>query len=141
MEQLCDEAEFLIDDELLNLLAPLEKEKQTVVKLDSLLCSLGLEEEDVPKLAHFLLKYEQQQRERTEDICVEFDEYSNKAEEVETHLSSELIHPNHVVPALKSFLQQHVRTRGAISPPTSQFSYKNLAYFRSLRGEYGQYHL
>ena len=101
-----------MEDKLLKLLAPLEKEEQIVVKLDSLLCvssrlvifptqsphkhthqdhqcnasvyswtllgkilnnqtmfffllqSLGIEERDVPKLAHFLLKYNQQQREQ-----------------------------------------------------------------------------
>ncbi|XP_035851600.1 dynein regulatory complex protein 1 isoform X2 [Sander lucioperca] len=115
MELLCDEAGFLIEDKLLNLLAPLEKEEQTVVKLGSLLCSFGIEEEDVPKLAHFLLKYKHQQREQTESVCDESDETSKKAEEVEpkstTHLTYELIDPNHVVPALKSFLQQHMRSR------------------------------
>ncbi|KAF1376684.1 hypothetical protein PFLUV_G00214040 [Perca fluviatilis] len=115
MELLCDEAGFLIEDKLLNLLAPLEKEEQTVVKLGSLLCSFGIEEEDVPKLAHFLLKYKHQQREQTEGVCDESDETSKKAEEVETksttHLTFELIDPNHVVPALKSFLQQHMRSR------------------------------
>ncbi|XP_078131130.1 dynein regulatory complex protein 1 [Sander vitreus] len=115
MELLCDEAGFLLEDKLLNLLAPLEKEEQTVVKLGSLLCSFGIEEEDVPKLAHFLLKYKHQQREQTESVCDESDETSKKAEEAEpkstTHLTFELIDPNHVVPALKSFLQQHMRSR------------------------------
>ncbi|XP_034756063.1 dynein regulatory complex protein 1 isoform X2 [Etheostoma cragini] len=115
LELLCDEAGFLIEDKLLNLLAPLEKEEQTVVKLGSLLCSFGIEDEDVPKLAHFLLNYKHQQREQTEGVCDELDETSKKAEEVVTkspsHLASDLVDPNHVVPALKSFLQEHVRSR------------------------------
>lgn len=50
-----------------------------------------------------------------QSVCDESDETSKKAEEVEpkstTHLTYELIDPNHVVPALKSFLQQHMRSR------------------------------
>ncbi|XP_039981577.1 dynein regulatory complex protein 1 isoform X2 [Xiphias gladius] len=115
MELLCDEAGFLMEDKLLKLLAPLEKEEQTVVKLGSLLCAFGVEEEDVPKLALFLLKYKHQQREQTEDVCGEPGESSDQAEAVETsstsNLTSDLIHPNHVLPALKSFLKQHARSR------------------------------
>ncbi|XP_037605950.1 dynein regulatory complex protein 1 [Sebastes umbrosus] len=115
LELLRDETGFLIEDKLLNLLIPLEKEEQTVVKLGSLLCSFGIEEEDVPKLAGFLLKYNHQQREQTEDVCVESGESSSKAEKQETkstiHLTSELINPNHIVPALKGFLEQHMRSR------------------------------
>ncbi|XP_041815317.1 dynein regulatory complex protein 1 [Chelmon rostratus] len=115
MELLCNEAGFLMGDKLLNLLAPLEKEDQTVVKLASLLCSFGIEEEDLPKLAHFLLKYKHQETGQTEDVCFESAESGDKAEEVETNseppLTSEMIDPNHVVPALKSFLKQLTRSR------------------------------
>uniref|UniRef100_A0AAQ4RQS3 Dynein regulatory complex protein 1 n=1 Tax=Gasterosteus aculeatus aculeatus TaxID=481459 RepID=A0AAQ4RQS3_GASAC len=38
LELLCDKAGFLVENKLLNLLAPLEEEEQTVVKLASLLC-------------------------------------------------------------------------------------------------------
>nr|XP_040051899.1 dynein regulatory complex protein 1 isoform X2 [Gasterosteus aculeatus aculeatus] len=115
LELLCDKAGFLVENKLLNLLAPLEEEEQTVVKLASLLCTFGLEEEDVPKLAEFLLKYKPQQKDQTEDVCVESGESSVKAEGAETesatHLTSELIDPNHVMPALKVFLEQHLRSR------------------------------
>ncbi|XP_031731308.1 dynein regulatory complex protein 1 isoform X2 [Anarrhichthys ocellatus] len=132
MELLCDEAGFLMEDKLLNLLAPLEKEEQTVVKLGSLLCSFGMEEEDVPKLAEFLLKYKHQQREETEvrrgrdqDVCVESGESSNKEEDLETkamtHLTSEFINPNHILPALKSFLEQHMRSRESSASQNHSF--------------------
>ncbi|XP_075940146.1 dynein regulatory complex protein 1 [Anarhichas minor] len=125
MELLCDEAGFLMEDKLLNLLAPLEKEEQTVVKLGSLLCSFGMEEEDVPKLAEFLLKYKHQQRDETEDVCVESGESSNKEEDLETkamtHLTSELINPNHILPALKSFLEQHMRSRESSASQSHSF--------------------
>lgn len=50
-----------------------------------------------------------------QDVCVESGECSDEAEEVEidstAHLTSELIDPKHVVPALKSFLEQLMRSR------------------------------
>lgn len=50
-----------------------------------------------------------------QDVCVESGESNDKAEEVETnstgHLTSDIIDPIHVVPALKSFLEQLVRSR------------------------------
>ncbi|KAK5903472.1 hypothetical protein CgunFtcFv8_007250 [Champsocephalus gunnari] len=114
MELLCDKAGFLMEDTLLKLLIPLGKEEQTVVKLGSLLSYLGIEEKDIPKLAAFLLKYRHQQREQTEDVCDRSGESNNKAEEEETepttHLTSDL-DPYDVVPALKSFLRQHMRSR------------------------------
>ncbi|XP_068432376.1 dynein regulatory complex protein 1 isoform X2 [Clinocottus analis] len=115
MELLCDEASFMMEDKLLKLLASLEKEEETVVKLGSILCSFGIEEEDVPKLAEFLLKYKDQSREQTEDVCVESVESSVKEEDVETksvtHLTSERINPNHILPALKCFLEQHMKSK------------------------------
>ncbi|GLD71196.1 dynein regulatory complex protein 1 [Lates japonicus] len=115
MELLCDEAGFLMEGKILKLLAPLEKEEQTVVKLGSLLCSFGLEQGDVPRLARFLLKYKEEQREQTEGVCGEPGESSDRAEAVETmptsNLTSDLIHPNHVLPALKSFLKELMRSR------------------------------
>ncbi|KAI3364267.1 hypothetical protein L3Q82_011067 [Scortum barcoo] len=115
MELLCDEAGFLLEDKLLNLLAPLEKDEQTVMKLSSLLCAFGIREEDLPKLVHFLFKYKHQKREQSEDVCVDSGGSSDGAVEVKAdspaHLTTELIDPNTVVPALKSFLEQLMRSR------------------------------
>uniref|UniRef100_A0A4W6EMJ3 Dynein regulatory complex subunit 1 homolog (Chlamydomonas) n=1 Tax=Lates calcarifer TaxID=8187 RepID=A0A4W6EMJ3_LATCA len=126
MELLCDEAGFLMEDKILKLLAPLEKEEQTVVKLGSLLCSFGLEQGDVPRLACFLLKYKEEQRQQTEGVCGEPGESSDRAEAVETmptsNLTSDLIHPNHILPALKSFLKELMRSRESSGSPTGQFS-------------------
>ncbi|KAG8011346.1 Dynein regulatory complex protein 1 [Nibea albiflora] len=138
-ELLCDESGFLMEDKLWKLLAPLEKEEQTFVKLCSLLCSLGFERDDMPRLAHFLINYKHQQdevRRSAVDDCnriitvlassisslsvcrtvsVESGDFSDKAEEEETndspHQTSELIDPNHVLPALKSFIEQLTRSR------------------------------
>ncbi|XP_026173906.1 dynein regulatory complex protein 1 isoform X2 [Mastacembelus armatus] len=101
MELLCDEAGFLVEEELLKLLTPLEKEEQTVVKLGYLVSSLGIEEEDLSKLAHFLLKHKQQ----SGDVCGE----SSDQAEASSNLTSDLIQSHHVLPALKSFLKQHMR--------------------------------
>ncbi|XP_040920911.1 dynein regulatory complex protein 1 [Toxotes jaculatrix] len=115
MELLCDDMGFLMEAKLLKLLAPLKKDEQTVVKLGTLLCSCGIGKEDVPKLAHFLLKYKLQQREQTEDVCGEPGESNEQAEAVESSstssLTSDLINRDHVLPALKSFLKQHMRSR------------------------------
>ncbi|KAL6099690.1 drc1 [Pungitius sinensis] len=111
LELLCDKAGFLVENKLLKLLAPLEEEEQTVVKLASLLCSFGLEEEDVPKLAEFLLKYKHQQRDQTEDVCGESGVTAEDAEtKSTTHLTSE-IDPNHIIHALKMFLEQRLKSR------------------------------
>ncbi|XP_074541660.1 dynein regulatory complex protein 1 [Halichoeres trimaculatus] len=104
MELLCDESGFLLDEDTLGLLAPMETEEQTVVKLGSLLSAFGIEDDDVPRLARFLMKYKTQQREQTEDVCAETGG-DRDGEEVESHVT-----PNRVVPALKSFLEQHVRS-------------------------------
>nr|XP_020459176.1 dynein regulatory complex protein 1-like [Monopterus albus] len=106
MEVLYDEVGFLTEGKPLELLTLLEKEEQTVVKLDTLMSSLGIEEKDVPKLAPFLLKYNQQQ---TEDVCGELAETAETSSM--TNLTSELIDPKHVLPALKSFLEQQMRFR------------------------------
>ncbi|XP_026197734.1 dynein regulatory complex protein 1 isoform X2 [Anabas testudineus] len=130
MELLCDEAGFLMEDKLLKLLAPLEKEEQTVVKLGNLISSFGIEEEDLPKLALFLLKYKDLQ---TED---QLGASSNLSEAVETssttNLSSDFIDPRHVLPALKSFLEQHMRE-------SSGRQHSSLLHFAPDSSEYKAY--
>ncbi|XP_030577058.1 dynein regulatory complex protein 1 isoform X2 [Archocentrus centrarchus] len=138
MELLCDETGFLVESKLLNLLPTLEKREQFVVKLYSLFSALGLEEKDVPKLAEFLLNYEHQQRAQTEGV---FAECSEMAEAVETSATadtaSELIHPNHVLPALKSFLEQYRKESSAyqhssLGSPEASDTSVNDAYWNSL---------
>ncbi|KAK5852883.1 hypothetical protein PBY51_006718 [Eleginops maclovinus] len=142
MELLCDKAGFLMEDKLLKLLTPLDKEEQTVVKLSSILCYIGIEEEDIPKLAAFLLNYKHQQREQTEDVCADPGESSNRAEAEETnptsHLTPELIYPHDVVPALKHFLRQQVRSRESSArqhhsfPAAARDSSEDEAYWQSM---------
>ncbi|KAM7395296.1 hypothetical protein PAMA_006864 [Pampus argenteus] len=115
MELLCDESGFLMEDKVLDLLAPLEKDEQTVVKLGSLLCAFGIDEVDVPKLADFLSKYKPRQKEPTEDVCAESGESTSST----TYLTPKSVHPNHVLPALKSFLK-HYRESSARQQPSFQ---------------------
>lgn len=54
LELLCSECEFLMERKLLRLLAPLEKEEQVMMKLDSIFKAIGVENEmDI----HLLVKY------------------------------------------------------------------------------------
>ncbi|XP_067338568.1 dynein regulatory complex protein 1 [Channa argus] len=112
MKMLCNEVGYLMEDKQLKLLAPLEEEEQAVVKPCSLISSLGIEEDDLPKLAHFLLEY---QRQQTEGDCGKLGASSDLEEAAgtssTTNLTSDLINYNHVLPALKHFLEQHVKTR------------------------------
>ncbi|XP_008417385.1 dynein regulatory complex protein 1 isoform X1 [Poecilia reticulata] len=103
-ELLCNETDFLIEAKILKLLAPLVTQEQTGVKLGSILYTLGIDERDLPKLMDFLVRYTDQQNEQTRD--------SHSASMTGTSL--DLIHPNHVLRALKSFLeQQSFRTSSA----------------------------
>ncbi|XP_037541436.1 dynein regulatory complex protein 1 [Nematolebias whitei] len=112
-ELLCNETDFLMETKVLKLLSPLENEEQTDMKLVTLLYSLELDDKDLPELTHFILKYEQQQREQTKDVCAASNDLAEAAEtRATTNSASELVHPNHVLPALKSFLK-HRRGRSA----------------------------
>ncbi|XP_029352551.1 dynein regulatory complex protein 1 isoform X2 [Echeneis naucrates] len=139
MELLCEEGSFLMEDRVLKLLAPLEKEEQIVVKMGFLLCAFGVEEEDVPKLANFFMNYKEQHQEQTEvgrgreeehsgqDVCGELGESSDQAE------TSDLIHPNHVLPALKAFLEQQIRENSNSGPQVeARDSSEDEAYWERL---------
>ncbi|XP_016889110.1 dynein regulatory complex protein 1 isoform X2 [Cynoglossus semilaevis] len=106
MEPLWEEIGFLMEEDV-KLLHCLDKDAQTAMKLGSLLSSLGIKEEDLPELVHFLLKYRQHQEEQTEDVCSETGESHDQAASQGTSSTSDLIQPHKVLPALKSFLQQY----------------------------------
>jgi len=57
LELLCDESGFLIESKLAKLLQPLEKDEQSLMKLDAIFAALGVEtEEDVYELASYFLR-------------------------------------------------------------------------------------
>ncbi|XP_054906452.1 dynein regulatory complex protein 1 isoform X2 [Poeciliopsis prolifica] len=127
-ELLCNETDFLMEAKILKLLAPLVTEEQTGVKLGSILYTLGIDERDLPKLTDFLLRYKDQQNEQT----------GQSHRDSVTSISSDLIHPNHVLCALKSFLeQQSFRTSSAqelsrLWLAHARDSSKDAAYWESL---------
>ncbi|KAM3861074.1 dynein regulatory complex protein 1 [Diretmus argenteus] len=125
LELLHGEAGFLIESKL---------DKQSLRKLDSIFSALDIEsEEDVYRLADFILEYTHQQREQTEVRSAESGESSNCAEGGESSsaasLTSHLIHPNEVLAALKSFA---ARQRSRCSVRESSAAHQ--PSLRSLRG-------
>ncbi|KAM4600969.1 dynein regulatory complex protein 1 [Polymixia lowei] len=127
LELLCDEAGFLIESKLRKLLSPLEKDEQSLMKLDSIFSAMGIEnEEDVYKLAEFFFNYRHQQRQQAEKhVGAEAGESGAKADRGETStaasLTSDLIHPNQVLAALKAFTAQHSRSRERSVPHQRSF--------------------
>ncbi|KAM9354972.1 dynein regulatory complex protein 1-like [Pholidichthys leucotaenia] len=101
MELLCDEAGLLMECKLEKLLAPLEKSEQTAVKISWLLSTLDLEDEDLPKL----------------HLSSEFPHVEESEVSATGSTTSELIHPNQVLNALKSFLEQRNREKSAHQHP------------------------
>ncbi|KAK3706560.1 hypothetical protein RRG08_055000 [Elysia crispata] len=134
LELLCDEAGFLVEQKLNKLLAPLEKDERSLMKLDNIFSALGLEtEEDIHKLSTYFMNI----RDKKEEERGKTTEASNAEAEVEGELPTEedevddeirlmmsrgavddnqelgdiasdcvdLIHPNEVLKALRAFVE------------------------------------
>lgn len=122
---ICDEAGFLIEQKLVNLIEPLEKNEKSMVKLDSIFKALGVEtENDIKLLAQYFINHRNYQDlvknkafiERTKS---ELENESSRTDGITTNRSKndekmtipndqiELIDPNEVVTALKTFLKFH----------------------------------
>ncbi|KAM4041042.1 dynein regulatory complex protein 1 isoform 1-T2 [Anomaloglossus baeobatrachus] len=98
LEVLCDESGFLIENKLVQLLAPLEKDERSLIRLDSIFGALQLEvEDDVYKLVDFFLKYKKQEERPPQD-----EEGLQESDQTLLH-PPDLIHPNDVLRALKAF--------------------------------------
>ncbi|XP_016351839.1 dynein regulatory complex protein 1-like [Sinocyclocheilus anshuiensis] len=99
LELLCDELGFLVESKLLKLVSHLEKNDQSLIKLDAIFSAIGIEsEKDVYKMAEFLMNYRQHGREQREQM-----------EEEETTNNSDFIHHNDLLVALKNFTAQYCR--------------------------------
>ncbi|XP_039604243.1 dynein regulatory complex protein 1 isoform X2 [Polypterus senegalus] len=129
LEIMCDECDFLVESKLLKLFSTLEKHEQSLMKLDSIFMALGVENEaDVYKLADFLIKYSEQQiaenkKEDEEDgqidegksqsyvsiSSVEAAEGSSSM--IERSTTTDLIHPNDVLKALKVYTEHYCKPR------------------------------
>ncbi|KAH9502944.1 DNA replication checkpoint protein Drc1 [Bulinus truncatus] len=128
LELLCDEGGFLVEQKLNKLLTPLEKDEQSLIKLDSIFAALGLEtEDDIHKLTTYFVNIKEKQvqpvsRESSQaDLESNLKEVDSTAEEVQMILDNksdlarvpsdcvELIHPNEVFKALKAFVEDAKR--------------------------------
>ncbi|XP_043918788.1 dynein regulatory complex protein 1 isoform X2 [Protopterus annectens] len=131
LELLCDESGFLIESKLLKLLLPLERDEQSLLKLDAVFQALGIEnEDDVYKLAEFLIRYKEQQqsddqdRDEEKEALLQEEVYPGQEElSSDAHMegkrkpllfrpyASNLIHPDDVLKAVRAFVTEHQKQR------------------------------
>ncbi|XP_056437617.1 dynein regulatory complex protein 1 [Gadus chalcogrammus] len=105
LQLLCDEAGFLIESKLLTLMSSLDKDHQSLIKLDSIFSSLGVEsKDDVYRLAEFFSNYQQRPTQQAD------------AEGFSTSSTFDLLHPDEVLAALKAFTAQYRRPRERSAP-------------------------
>eukprot|EP00794_Sanderia_malayensis_P011982 gene11982-13220_t len=112
LELLCDESGFLVESKLMTLLAPLQKDEQSLMKLDSIFGALGIEtEDDIDLLAKYFFKPVSLDDSKSESVSrpnSEASEESNKNEEEQAEKIQEmLIHPNEVLGTLRNFVEDH----------------------------------
>ncbi|XP_060732025.1 dynein regulatory complex protein 1-like [Tachysurus vachellii] len=97
LDFLCDEMGFIIQSNFDELLSKMEKSELNVLKLETILSALGIEnEEDINKMTKFILRYKLHQTEKED----------NQAED-----ESSLIHPNDLLRALQAFTSQYSKAR------------------------------
>ncbi|XP_029452115.1 dynein regulatory complex protein 1 [Rhinatrema bivittatum] len=119
LEIFCDESGFLMEDKLLKLLSPLEKDERSLLKLDSIFQALGIEiEDDLYKLVDFFLKYRSQQllsemetNEQIDEPELAQDPEESKCIQLRKLISKELVHPNDVLRALRAFVFEFKKPR------------------------------
>ncbi|GFR65867.1 dynein regulatory complex protein 1-like [Elysia marginata] len=134
LELLCDEAGFLVEQKLNKLLAPLEKDERSLMKLDNIFSALGLEtEEDIHKLSTYFMnirdkKEDDQEKLNASNPEINVDgEMPNEEDEADDEIRRmmseggedeaghdlgdipsdcvDLIHPNEVLKALRAFVE------------------------------------
>ncbi|CAF0771917.1 unnamed protein product [Adineta steineri] len=133
LELLCDEGDFLVEPKLLALLDPLETNEKSLIKLDAIFRALKVEnEEDIKVMAKFFVDHIQQNKDKQSKTYVssgvgpeqhETDEVTQTGAHQITDADGncvELIHPNHVLKALKAFLTDYRAQQKA----TSQVPYQ-----------------
>ena len=107
---------FLLEQKLVHLLNPLEKNEKSMVKLDSIFKALGVEtENDVKLLAQYFVNHRtykdliknkafiQRKISTDNDNNSEYADDEENIEKIVPLDSVELIHPNEVITALKTF--------------------------------------
>ncbi|XP_062520697.1 dynein regulatory complex protein 1-like isoform X2 [Corticium candelabrum] len=125
LELICDESGFLVEEKLTHLLAPLDKNEQSLMKLDSIFKALGVEtEEDVHLLVSYFLKAAEEGE--TDEIITQGsetqiegfdDDQFERSSSVHLALGRriDLIHLNDALKALKQFSEDHAHTMRAQS--------------------------
>ncbi|KAJ3063744.1 hypothetical protein HDU98_000466 [Podochytrium sp. JEL0797] len=97
LELLCNEAGFLVEEKLQKLLAPLHRDEQSLMKLDSIFKALGVETvEDIEKLTSFFVARD------ASTVAARM-----PSPEGIVKISSQLIHPNDVIRAIRKFVEDH----------------------------------
>lgn len=128
LELLCDESGFLVESKLNKLLAPLEKDERSLMKLDAIFSALGIDtEEDVHILASYFMhvkgkkqaqpdEEEVDEKSETEmsgdmmdDIDAEIRKLTGNEGDADSSKSEtiELIHPNEVLKGLRAFVEEN----------------------------------
>ena len=110
LEMLCEESGFLVESKLARLLAPLDREEQILMKVDSVFKALGIEtEEDVHKLVTFFIRKAEDKRPDTESTLSE-----------EDRSRPQLIDPNEVPQALRRFIERkHASSEKPLQAPSA----------------------
>nr|KAG5688032.1 hypothetical protein BaRGS_003578 [Batillaria attramentaria] len=127
LELLCDEGGFLVESKLNKLLAPLEKDERSLMKLDAIFTALGVEtEEDIHKLSTYFMHLREKAEEEKADVAKESESSetgSGEADELDEEIriltgkegesvtsesdTMDLVHPNEVLKALRAFVEDH----------------------------------
>ncbi|XP_026998042.2 dynein regulatory complex protein 1-like isoform X2 [Tachysurus fulvidraco] len=98
LDLLCDEMGFIIQSNFDELLSKMEKSELNVMKLETILSALEIEnEEDINKMTKFILRYKLH--------------HTGKVEDNEVEDESSLIHPNDLLRALQAFTSQYSKAR------------------------------
>ena len=120
LELLCEEAGFLLDEKLPRLMAPLPKEEQMMMKLDSMFKSLGVHtEEDIQNLVRYFVNDGGKEGEGGDGAKEEASRHPETGDEngdVVKGRKTSLIHPNNIPLAMCRYVQQRKSTT---KPPTS----------------------
>jgi dynein regulatry complex protein 1 len=132
LELLCNEAGFLVEDKLQKLLAPLHKDEQSLMKLDSIFKALNVETvEDIERLTSFFVDKSHGsdrpisplETEATPVVSdVEWKEGLSPTMPDGTQIG--LIHPNDVVRAIRKFIEEH-RNNKLSNPPRPSHEFAN----------------
>ncbi|KAL3890634.1 hypothetical protein ACJMK2_002915 [Sinanodonta woodiana] len=126
LELLCDESGFLVESKLNKLLAPLEKDERSLMKLDAIFSALGIDtEEDIHLLSTYFMhlkgKADQEKRDEDDektmisesagisDLDWEIRHLTGKEGDAESTKSEsiQLIDPNEVLKALRAFIEEN----------------------------------